>query len=164
MEAIRKLDPDYFRQEAIKDLDRMPSDSNRGSPFPPEVQLARLADISTDPEIWAAFQRATQRAEPRLRMELIDSVAGFTSRPENQSLRLKYLTAFLDDLTQRDLEEPQFYGAMAARDIPYLRVCDLAAMQAAHVLGWPDRPDKNWTEAQWNLLRARIKKAGQAGF
>ncbi len=158
LEAIQQLDPDYFKKEAIGEFDRLAPATTLAHMSAHQSFVWRLAHLFDDPEVWAAILRAAQRAEPLLRMELIDTTAGFNPQPHNKSQRLQFLAAFLDDLTERSLEEPQFYGAWAARDIPILRVGDLAAMQAARIMGWPDRPDETWTRDRWDHLRGRVAR------
>ena len=112
----------------------------------------------------AAGPRAAKRAEPGLRMELMNPL-DYTYVGENlKSRRIHFLSAFLDDTTPRVIpggeDEGKFSGPCAGFTFPCLRVCDLAAMKLASVLDWKDAPDENWTEAQWNDLRRRCRQAG----
>jgi hypothetical protein len=162
--ALSKLDPAFANAEAIKAFDGMSKKARGPYWTSPEANLSHLALGTDDAAVWAAFLRAAKRAEPGLRMELMNPL-DYTYVGENlKSRRIHFLSAFLDDTTPRVIpggeDEGKFSGPCAGFTFPCLRVCDLAAMKLASVLDWKDAPDENWTEAQWNDLRRRCRQAG----
>ena len=156
--VLSRYDPTYFNSEAMKAFDAMPSDTKVDSWRSPEAGLSHLALGTDDAMVWAAFLRTAQRAETGLRMELMNPLDYSYIGQRYKMQRLSFLAAFLDDTTVRSLDEGAFSGPCAAFTIPRLRVCDFAAMQIAGVMGWPDRPDKTWTERRWDHLRDRAAR------
>ncbi len=161
--SLSKHDLPYFNVAAIKAFDGMAKDTNEAYWASPESSLSHLALRTDDAAVWAAFLRAAKRAVTGLRMELMNPLNYGYVGESHKLQRLAFLAAFLDDTALRLLpkgeDEGKFSGPCAAFTIPRLRVCDFAAMQAASILGWPDRPDKKWTEAQWDGLVARVQAA-----
>ncbi len=163
--ALNKYDPAFCNAAAIKAFDAMKKSPREAYWTCPEANLSHLALRTDDEAVWAAFFRAARRADIGLRMELMNPLNYTHVGDKFEKQRLHFLRAFLDDTAQRVRPENQegtkFTGPCAAFTIPRLRVCDFAAMQAASILNWPDRPDKNWTQDQWEKLRKRVIEALQ---
>ena len=153
--ALSRYDSVYFNCEAVKAFDTMPSDTQVDYWHSPEASLSNLALCTNDPHVWAAFLRAAQRAETGLRMELMNSLTRSQIGEKYRTQCLAFLSALLQDTTLRSLDNGAYSGPCAAFTIPRLRVCDFAAMQIARLMGWPDRPDRTWTEGRWDHLRGR---------
>jgi len=157
--ALVKLAPSFFNAEAIKAFDGMADDTERLYWTSPEASLSHLALVTEDAAVWAALLRAAKRAETGLRMELMNPMDYVGE--SIKSRRISFLAAFLDDISRRVIppqDEGKFSGPCAGFTIPRLRVCDLAAMKLARILGWKDSPDETWTETQWDDLRHRARE------
>ena len=158
MMALSLYDPVFFNLEAVKAFDVMPSDTKVNYWRSPEANLATLALCTDEVKVWAALLRAGQRAEPGLRLELMNPFNSFCRTEKSKPQQLAFLGAFLDDTIGRSLDEQTSAGFCAAYTFPYIRVCDFAAMQIARIMNWPDRPDKTWSERRWDLLRNKASR------
>lgn len=161
-----KYDSAFFNAAAIKEIDAMAKVAHGPYWESPEAKLSHLALRTADAGVWAALLRATRRAEVGLRLELMNPMNYSYVGDHFKEARLAYLGAFLDDTALRELpkqdEGTKYSGPCAGFTFPRLRVCDFAAMQYGGVLAWPDQPDPDWSQPQWDTLRGRAKAAQAA--
>ncbi|MFN0056134.1 MAG: hypothetical protein ACKV0T_28640 [Planctomycetales bacterium] len=118
--------------------------------------------MAEDPRAWSVLESAARRANPRLRMLLIESVNRWHNADPQQQLpkRFAFLIAFLDDRTKRVFADSaeKFERPSAGDDFPELEIRNLAAESLASLLGFDDDPKPDWTLEQWTDLRDRVRR------
>ena len=123
-----------------------------------------LACMTDEPRVWRSLEAAARKADPGLRMEMLNNIDYPDPNPTQRRLRLAFLAAFLNDKTVRDITmNPAMYESIyACFLLPQLEVRNFAAMRISRVLGTPADPTAKWTEPEWAALRelkgAAVKK------
>jgi hypothetical protein len=160
LQGLKELGPRPFADALIELLGAMPA-----TPSEPywrcwEASLAEWVPRSQDPRVWHALGRAARRADVGLRMELLDRIAT-SSRRSGVRLALAFVASFLEDTSVPDTtRQPElFAGPRTGSRYPELAVRDLAAWDIAYLLRMPEKPEPEWTAAQWATLRAKAKQA-----
>jgi hypothetical protein len=157
---LNKSDPKAFNHFLLQSLTNMASTPKGEYWTCPEAHLTHLVVETDSTEVWAAFLAAAKRADVGLRMELMNPLNYSYVEDRLLRQRLQFLSAFLDDETERDATSApaKFTGPFAGFVFPKLRVCDLAAELVGSLVGLDQQPRPSWTRQEWEDYRARVKK------
>jgi hypothetical protein len=156
LRIVWKLDEDRGATLLTALLDELPADrQDLDAAAPDSPAFPNLVLILDRPSLTAAYVRAARR-NVSLRMELLSRLAYWFGKDSHRPLRLKLLSAFLDDETPRDrsLQSESFFSD----DFPGITVRDFAAMHLANLLEIDAAPDKDWTPDQWSTLREQVRE------
>jgi hypothetical protein len=162
LEFLRPFDPgsyDRFLREALEAFPKTPAGEYWRCT---EAWFVRLGTKTTNPEVWAALTKAARRADPGLRLELLDGVVVGEELPANiRKQALKYLAGFLNDDTVRDTSTApdKFSGPCAGFHYSRLEVRDFAAMKLTQLLKLKTKPEVDWAPADWARLRTEVREA-----
>jgi len=162
LDGLWELDRRKFRTALQETLDWMPRDVEKY--WTAELPYVTWDVIrADDPASWAALTAATKRASVGLRMELLGKIFDKSDQPDTEARagRLRYLEAFLDDATERDLEtdRKKYDGFPAGHEYPRLAVRDFVALELARAMSIavPVKPDRG--PAEWAAIRYRVREA-----
>ena len=163
--ALKDLDPTAFVELLLATLMELPVTPAGAYWSCSEVSFFNLVGQTSDKRAWEALLTAARRADPGFRMQLIQP--SFEAEPGQRRFLLTYLANFIDDTTIRDTtaSPEKFDGPFAGFELDRPR----RAMweQAAESLCWilrlrtdrDNKPNKKWTEADWEKLRTDVKDA-----
>jgi hypothetical protein len=158
---LKEMDPPSFRRELTETLDHLPTSPRGSYIYCTESQLARFVLETEDERVRQALEKAARRADPGLRLQILQEVAAYRERPPRLKLQHAFLAAFLEDATVRDKSSnpEKFKGFVAGFDYPRLEVRNYAAMKLASLLELRVDPRLAWKPAQWADLRQQVRKA-----
>ena len=168
--GLLALDPTDGETRLIRELDRLPTTLDRPASSSPVVQIGILVRRANQPAAWEAYERAIQRADVALRIELLNGVSmgsGEVNVPECTQARIKLLADFLDDETVRVMPAPTA-KPMPGRfrqdaptglfDYPQFTVRDYVASRLPNLVGL-SYPQENFDEAGWTRWRQTVRTA-----
>jgi hypothetical protein len=160
LRALRPLDPAAYARLLVGFLDTLRQTPTEAYWRAPESEASRLAVETGDARVWAALLRAAKRADVGLRMELLGRLGDARFGERQRRERLALLAAFLDDAAVPDTtSDPKMWGGpRVTRLLPGASVGDVAAKAMAQILGMPAEPTRAWTRADWDAVRAEVKR------
>lgn len=163
---LRKLDAAAADAAVLDVLAKLPPKPTGAVWTSDEANVVFLVLGTTSPAVWDALLAAAKRAHVSLRMELMNPMSYPPFDGEQRQRRLGFLARFLDDDTLRNAaaDRALYDGPCAAFTFPRITVRDFAAMQIAHILGFPDNPQPDWSPKQWAALRVKATAAVARGF
>lgn len=158
---LRKLDPEQFITILLDTLDYLPKTPTERYSGCPEAAFAHLVMETDDTRAWKMLEKVAKRSDAGLRMEFMDPMNYTYIGDRQRKQRLEFLVAFLDDIEAPDraANPKMFEGPHAGFTFERLEVRNLAAQKIASILKLPDRPDMNWTPAQWEKLRSQVTES-----
>lgn len=162
LRELKSLDPKRFDALLLATVDGLPEDVKGKYWTCQEATAARLVLLSDDPKVWAALEKAVQRASLGLRMELLHRLADRTE-PRRWADRLRLLAAYLDDIEVRDtVDNKRFDGPGAGFPYPRIAVGDAVAVDLGWMIGVKVPLKLDRTGAEWAEVRERVRKAVKA--
>jgi hypothetical protein len=152
--GLQKVAPDTFEQELIRVLDHLTTreptldwNSNKAS-------FAYLVDLSKSTAVWESLAKATKRADPNLKVELMLTACSQNFAPKDVHLITHFLSQFFDDNTRVP------HSADAGKQLigikEDMRINRVAACYAAGYLGLKTL-DERATASDWEQLRHRVE-------
>lgn len=158
---LKEIDPALFVTQLARTLDSIPATPREAYWKCPEASFTQLTVQTEDPAAWEALLRATRRADPGLRMEILARLNYGHQGDKALARRKAFLAEFLDDESLRDATKnaEMFQGPYAAGNFPRLQARNMAAMQLAWLLGLKPQCDPKWTDEEWSALRAQVRQA-----
>ena len=153
---LLKLDHELAVTILIKTLAELPDKPQEPCWSSPEGQLAVLAVKVDDARSWQALTRVATKADPALRIEILNSV----TYVEAQSVRrLQFLSGFLADLRIRELKAQRAIteDPLAFSDFTKLEVRNVAALALESILKMNAQSKENWQQKDWARLREQVR-------
>jgi hypothetical protein len=157
---LQALDRDRFMQLLVETLNGLPATPAEPYWLCCESSFAYLVAGTDAPAAWEALEKATKRADPGLRMEIL-KIVSYAGEGKQRKQRLAFLAKFLDDTTVRDVhsDPKRFQGPYAEGDFNRLEVRNGAAMQIARILELGKKPLPTWNDEQWQRFRDEVRQA-----
>jgi hypothetical protein len=156
LEELSDLDQVRFANllvQALNDLPRTPKEPYWMST---EAAFPHLVGKTDDARVWDALKAAARRADPCLRLELMQNTAYLVSEGIRRQRSLRLLATFLND---KDIREASANELYAVRDFPRIEIRNGVASELGRVLHLPSKPKPKWTPDQWEQFHDQVRKA-----
>jgi hypothetical protein len=167
LEQLERFDRDRFKGELIKELKAIPPTPRYIYSQCPQRKLASLAVEAEDEDVTSALVDALKRADPGLRLQLLQTIWAGGRRfvpADSVSLRLRLISQFIDDETVRVIPQPfeeSLYDSWAAAfHVPEIAVGDYAGLLAGAMLELipAQQVTEGWNPEPLREVRRRAKE------
>ena len=161
LHQLRSLDPAAVDTILLSILEKLPRKTRQPVWTSEEAGVSHLVKESRSDQVWTAFATTLKRSHVSLRLELMNSLDYSDAGDAPRAHRLKLLSQFLDDTTERIIKDGDklYDGPCAAFTFPRIAVRDFAAMQLASLLEFSDEPEVEWSPKRWSDFRQKVRAA-----
>ena len=158
---LKNLDRERFAALLAATFDDLPGTPSGLYSNCIEKDFVPLACETDDPKVQQALRRAMKRADPGLRIQMLDRMAHFPLEPYQRRWFLTFLASFLDDATLRDVSanENRYTNSFTGSPFRRLEIRNFAALSIAQLLDISDQLSSEWTEEEWSNLRDCVRLA-----
>jgi hypothetical protein len=161
IQNLARLDSTATAREVLPLIATLPQDVNTPYWTAEEATLTHIVMQLDDTTVWKAFLAKAKTCSIGLRMELMNPMNYSYIGKKNESLRLAFLAAFMNDSEVRKIKgsDPRWEGPHAGFTYDRLSVQNFVSEIIASILKVPGEPADHWKEKQWKPFRQEVQKA-----
>jgi hypothetical protein len=161
--TLSRVSPPAFDVAMAKTLRRLGAHAKGETWLSREASFAQQAAVSNSDDVWKALLEATRRADPDLRIELLNHSSYTDWTPERKRRWFAYLLEFVDDTSKPApaRKDPRTGEPRSDNHLQLIGriVGDTAAQLAAEQLNVQPIPTFKHPPAAWANFRSKVRRA-----